>query len=238
VYALSLDTAIVSEQVAPRPNGKARSFEFSKSLQAAIELYQAEGNVLPLQWALGDALVEEIGEPAEKGVRNKSKQKLERLQDQLKKHGVDYGAEHLRDLWYVAHHFPPEDRSTGIGWTLHRKAGTAEILKQAMEAADKTGAPLTVKFIAAFREQKRREQAKKQRKSANLDDQPEANAALLKALENYGKNIIVAQDRIADNRNIIERHCAELSEEQRENSILGVEEVIAQCEKLKQLLSQ
>lgn len=224
------------EQVAPRTNGKARSLEFSKSLEVAIKLSNAEGEVSHLQWALGDALLEEVGPPGPDGVKNKSGQRLQRAVECFGQHGLNYTVAHLRDLRTVANAFAPADRSEGIGWSLHRAAGSPELLQQAKEAADTTGESLTVKFIREFKKERDRKNTKKNRKNANLDDRPEANAALIKALENYRKGIITVQDRLADNQQIIKPHLAELSNEDRAVLLSGVNEVRASLQRIEQML--
>jgi hypothetical protein len=87
--------------------GIAVSEQFSKTLAAARALQSAEISLWALQWALGDALIEECGPPGDNGVRTGAYERIENAHKALKQEGLrEYSLDHLRDFRKVAAAFP------------------------------------------------------------------------------------------------------------------------------------
>ena len=82
------------------------------------------------QWAIGDALIDELGDPGDPGVNNGSKQQFEEISQALRDQGFDrYTVDHLRALRSTAASFPAGDRSQAVSWTVHAKAGDPQFQK-------------------------------------------------------------------------------------------------------------
>lgn len=123
---------------------------FTKTIDAARQLRDAEGQHWTAQWALGDALIEECGPPGEPGVHTGSDDLLRKAQSALKRAGFDYGFEHLREIRRVAAAFSAGDRSPAASWTVHAAAGDPDTLKGAQKQAEREGAMLTASFVKRF----------------------------------------------------------------------------------------
>jgi hypothetical protein len=97
------------------------------------------------------------------------------------------------------HRFPaPGDRSPGCSWTVHLKAGDPETLRAVIKQAHKEGLKpeeITTGYVADFKEQRRLEQERKNRRHNKLKGRPESSvkhrAALMEALADF----IKAQDK-------------------------------------------
>jgi hypothetical protein len=104
------------------------------------------------QWDIGDALIDELGDPGRPGVNNGSSEQFEEIAKALQAEGFDrYTVQYLRDLRSTAAKFTATDRSVAESWTAHAKAGDPETLKRARRKAKDENKRLTVKYIANFK---------------------------------------------------------------------------------------
>jgi hypothetical protein len=116
-------------------------------IEATAKVNAAESQVSEAKWALGDALIAECGPPGKSGVRTKAYSLLKQAAAVLKKMGLRYSFDHLRDLRQVAHQHPPGERSPAeASWSVHWVAGSPEKLRKIIDAAKAAGKELTVKF--------------------------------------------------------------------------------------------
>jgi hypothetical protein len=88
------------------------------------------------QWAIGDALLEEIGPPR---VGARQDHLFTECAAELAEGGMPYKAGYLRELRNIAHKFNPELRNPGLGVQVAAAAGTPEMLAKVEEyAAEET----------------------------------------------------------------------------------------------------
>ena len=88
------------------------------------------------QWELGDALIEECGEPEPQSRRDNGKFEgtgLKEAAEFLEKYGFDHGPSYLGKLRQTAFDFPPNKRRSTISWSTHNEAGTPETLKAVID---------------------------------------------------------------------------------------------------------
>ena len=110
--------------------------EFPKTL-AAVE--RAEGAD---QWAIGDALIEEVGPPS-------SYERLATCANELEQHGYEYTKESLRQIRDVAYGFSKSVRRHTLSFGAHQSAGSIEMLNLVIKQAKNLKKPVTVKFTRA-----------------------------------------------------------------------------------------
>jgi hypothetical protein len=131
---------------------------FAKTIAAARRYKEADtqrsaadGLLSQARWDLGDALIAECGAPGDNGVRTGAYKLLKQAASVLKKEGLSYHFDHLRDLRQVAHQFPAGDRSPAeASWTVHRAAGSPDKLRKIIDAAKAANKPLTRKFASRW----------------------------------------------------------------------------------------
>lgn len=116
--------------------------EFPKVLAAALAQEAS-------QFSLGDALIEETGEPPKGGTGpDGSYIKLDKARVCLLKNGVDYSSNYLRKIRNVAFIFRPSTRRT-VSFCMHQEAGNPETLDACIASLPK-GQKLDVDFVQAF----------------------------------------------------------------------------------------
>lgn len=87
------------------------------------------------QWELGDALIEEIGEPVSRAARENTRDgslaKLHECSEFLAGHGLpDYSVSYLAKLRNTAFDFQGRNRKPNISWSAHNEASTPSILRE------------------------------------------------------------------------------------------------------------
>lgn len=128
----------------PKTITAVRTFEDAKK---AADAASKEADVL--QWAIGDALIEECGPPGPDGVNTGSSHLLKKAAAKLNELGFrHYSYDHLRKLRSIADHFPAGVR-TPASWSVYAVAGDPKTFRMIKEQADRDDVPLTVKFAKA-----------------------------------------------------------------------------------------
>jgi hypothetical protein len=94
-------------------------YEYPKTLAAAKKAKGAE-------WALADALLEEVGPRG-------SDAAFRDCQEYLAEHGIEYTVTYLTGLHSVARNFPPPDRSSWLAPGTATHAGSPEVVEAAVE---------------------------------------------------------------------------------------------------------
>ena len=95
-----------------------------------------------------------------------------------------YSLEHLRELWRTAANFPDGERSPSVSFSVHSEAGDPATLKAAMEAADRKGIRLTVKYVKDFKKRQRQgEEHVEDRQSAKTIAKRDLETALADLLD-------------------------------------------------------
>ena len=112
-------------------------------------------------WKIGDALIKECGRPGgEHGVNTGVYAKIRQCSHELRRLNLKgYCFDHLRELWRTAANFPDGERSPSVDFSLYSEAGDPGTLKLAMEAADRKGIGITVKYIKHFKKLRGREKS-------------------------------------------------------------------------------
>lgn len=88
------------------------------------------------QWELGDALIEDIGEPLlENGKNDGSYAMVREASAILAEEGYDYTVDYLQKLRVVAHNFKGGKRLRATTWAVHMLAGTPEMLDVIVSSA-------------------------------------------------------------------------------------------------------
>lgn len=153
---------------------------------AAVQ--KAAEHVRKSQWAIGDALVTEIG-PPRNGAHDK---RLEQCSKELAAEGFEYSEKYLSHLRQVSASFSPARRRADISWEVHREAGDPDRLETLIKAA--RGKPLSRayarKLIDAARDAERRRRqaaaekaseerarAKRKREEAEIQERQATSAA-------------------------------------------------------------
>jgi hypothetical protein len=96
------------------------------------------------QWAIGDALLEEIGPPRAGKAQESQFAECAR---ELSTAGMPYGTAYLRELRNIAYKFNPASRDAGLTARNAMGAGTPKVFEKARELAEAEGKPLTQRFI-------------------------------------------------------------------------------------------
>lgn len=90
------------------------------------------------QWQLGDALIEECGEPLKVAARfsgnnDGSWAKLQEASEFLTAYGLDYSVSYLAKLRNTAFDFQGRNRKANLSWSAHNEAGSPETLKTVID---------------------------------------------------------------------------------------------------------
>jgi hypothetical protein len=104
------------------------------------------------QWELGDALIEECGEPLAAASRRPSintgdYDKIEEAAEFLEQYGFDHGVRYLARLRQTAFDFPPNKRKVSLSWGVHEEAGSPERLAEIKAEAAEQGVKVTRDFV-------------------------------------------------------------------------------------------
>jgi hypothetical protein len=143
------------------------------------------------KWAIGDALLAEVGKPSEQNMNDGSYEKLTAAAAYLELHGYeDYDPRALGFIRQTAHDFPKSRRHPDLSFYAHRVAGTPDMLDAIRKGArgKKIGGPYILSVRAAQRrvEEKERE-AERERTQRELERQKkavkEAREAVIKATD-------------------------------------------------------
>ena len=136
-------------------------------------------------WKIGDALIKECGRPGEHGVNTGVYAKIRQCSHELRRLNLKgYCFDHLRELWRTAANFPDGERSPSVDFSLYSEAGDPATLKLAMEAADRKGIGITVKYIKHFKKlQRQGEEYVEDRQSAKTIAKLDFETALADLLD-------------------------------------------------------
>jgi hypothetical protein len=116
------------------------------------------------QWAIGDALLEEIGPPR----AGKSQERaFADCAAELEDAGISYSQAYLRALRNIAHKFDLDDR-TGLGVRVAMEAGTPAVLAKAEALAEEEGAQVTKRFVAMVRKASQKQERRAKARSSDL----------------------------------------------------------------------
>jgi hypothetical protein len=96
------------------------------------------------QWAIGDALLEEVG-------RGESVSKFEACATELAEEGLPYAPSTLRRLRDLAAKFPVGVRPPTLGIEMAAQAGTPSVLAKAEKMAAEENRPVTKRFVGQVR---------------------------------------------------------------------------------------
>jgi len=88
------------------------------------------------QWRIGDALVDEIP-LAKTNENNDAYGELEECQEELEAQGLAIQLNTLIAYRRTANAFPPNTRISGVSWTVHREAGSPEMLAAILKVTGK-----------------------------------------------------------------------------------------------------
>ena len=91
-------------------------------------------------WELGDALVAECGPPGDNDSLRSASAYL------LETGGYEYDVPYLSALRRTAYAFQPSDRRREFSWSIHRAAGTPEMLA-AIIAGAPVGTAITTRYV-------------------------------------------------------------------------------------------
>lgn len=119
--------------------------EFPKTFAAAKRAQRT-------QWAIGDALLEEIGPPRRGRVQEDQFSACAR---ELGEAGMPYSAKYLGELRNIAHYFVASTRDAALTMSVAKAAGTPAILERAREVADEAGENVTARFVHRVRQTNR-----------------------------------------------------------------------------------
>lgn len=134
---------------------------------AAVQ--KAEGKS---QWAIGDALLVEIGPPTRSGGYDASGKRFEECAKELNEHGLTYKPETLRRFRDTAHAFISGARAPEISYRAHESAGNLRVLGIAIERA--AGRPVSHRFVDTVKASLREaEKAKQEKKAAAAKERAE-----------------------------------------------------------------
>jgi hypothetical protein len=115
--------------------------DFPRTLAAAKKAKGAE-------WALADALLEEVGPRG-------SDARFRDCAAYLAEHGIEYTASYLQQLHQAARNFPPRDRSSWLTPSTAIHAGSPAVVKKATELKRDRGdetPPMTKEIVATRRQ--------------------------------------------------------------------------------------
>jgi hypothetical protein len=159
--------------------------EYPRTLAAA---QKAEGDL----WTLADAVLLEIGPPAEDGWNDGSQAKFEECSEYLADRGLEYAPHVLRDYRNMAHIYTAASRVAAVSFTAHKVARSPEILAEAIRR--NKGKPPSTRFI----EQLRREIREKEEHDEELRRQREHRRAAEKAERERQKAELARREAIED----------------------------------------
>ena len=137
------------------------------------------------QWAIGDALVKEIGPPSVDHANNGSGERIAAVAKFLDENGLEYGVTYLRRLRQVSYAFPDARTRTSVSWHAHEAAGSPKILDAIMkglpEGTKPTGAIVKAARDRAYLEVSRerdaaRDRAAAEEKAARVEQREAADA--------------------------------------------------------------
>lgn len=111
------------------------------------------------QWALGDALTDECGEPMTRAARGSgggatndgSYAKLDEASEFLRGYGLEYSTSYLARLRNTAFDFQGRDRKANLSWSAHEAAREPEVLK-AVIAGVPEGQKVTRDYVRDVRQ--------------------------------------------------------------------------------------
>lgn len=140
------------------------------------------------QFAVGDAIVMEVGPPSAEGIHDGSSIKLKAASKYLADHGIAYRVESLKVLRRVAFAYPA-DRRRPVPWTIHFECRTPEMLDEIIN-----GKPADQKHSAEFcREELRRVSgAVRNRNKSRPRGISRLMARMIAAFKNQGRSVRVA----------------------------------------------
>jgi hypothetical protein len=114
-----------------------------------INLAVTQGNI---NWDLGDILVDEFGKAPPPDTRDGKREAMAVWAADFKEIGLsEHTTAHISTLRVLASKFTTESRDSVLGWTIHRYAGSPEMLAMIKERADTEKIPLTVKLTEQLR---------------------------------------------------------------------------------------
>lgn len=111
--------------------------DYPKTLAAAKRLEKD-------QWALGDALLEELGARAQFS-------KFQTVAVDLRENGIKLSAARLQDLYQASARVAKDTRAAWMTPSLAREAGSVKVLERAHELAQDQGVPTTTRHVVAVR---------------------------------------------------------------------------------------
>jgi hypothetical protein len=100
------------------------------------------------QWAIGDALLLEIG-PPRAGARQETW--FQECAAELVAEGMPYSVGHLQNLRNIAHKFDLDRRRSGLTVEVAREAGTPGVLDKAEKMAKEEGVKLSKRYVRKVR---------------------------------------------------------------------------------------
>lgn len=115
------------------------------------------------QWAIGDALLEEIGPPH---AGRRQEEAFEECARELKEQGMPYSTQWLRELRNTAHAFHLESRASGLSIKVAQVAGTPAVLAKAEELATEEGVKVSKRFVEKVRKASKKQERKAKGKPA------------------------------------------------------------------------
>lgn len=115
------------------------------------------------QWAIGDALLEEIG-PPHKGA--KQDHAFKACAAELADRGVPYSTDRLRHLRDTAHAFDLDRRRSTLGIEAHFEAGTPAVLDKAEALAAEEGVAVTTRYIRQVKKASKKQERKAKKTKA------------------------------------------------------------------------
>jgi hypothetical protein len=120
-----------------------------------MKIYAAVQAAHNAPWTIGDALLEECGEPSEQGVSDGSWGRLAECAAELEQRGMrEYSIHSLAMLRTVAYDFPKSARQA-VSWSAHREARTPATLMRIISGAPK-GQMITRDYVREVMRQQRK----------------------------------------------------------------------------------
>jgi hypothetical protein len=99
------------------------------------------------QWDMGDSCLEDCGPPSiVRGKHDNSQAIMYQIVEEMIDYGMSYDVTTLSVYRSVAFAFRPEERISGLSWSIHRDAGNPAMLKKIMNAAKGLEKKLTRKL--------------------------------------------------------------------------------------------
>ena len=197
------------------------AFKYPKTFAAA---QQAEISA----WAIGDALLEECGEPGESSIHTGSHEKLVEAKAELEAHGIDYAVVTLRHYRDTSYYFPAVRRRTaeGISHSIHMECGSPEMLDAILKGWTKNK-PMTYRECRQLISEIRR-----RRDEANAAEYEGRRKVVEKKVETATRRVEKAKETVRTTNTLDERRKAEEKRKEEERKLNEAKEELRSIPKL------